>query len=234
MSHSARSRSSAAFAACALAAGALLAGPADASVIDPGLYRLGNHPDGNAREPGYGLRLDELFDVNPGAHDVFTFDFEEAGSDMFLSYDGSSVHIFGTAFGGLDTGSEYDPAHSSLVAIDFLFSAIAMASGDDDLVSTGDDTSHTGTLTWLETGEEISLFSFSGSHSWAFRFGDENDDQGHRGFDGLSGWGWLSYREPGLRVSASDWLFTGELVPAPGALAFLGLGLLGYGRRRPA
>ncbi len=182
---------------------------------------------------GYGLRLDELFDVNPGAHDVFTFDFEAAGSEMFLSFDGSSVHIFGTAFGGLDTGSEYDPAHSSLVAIDFIYSAVVLASGDDDLVSTGDDAWHTGTLTWLDTNEEISLFSYSGNHPWAFRFGDEDNDQGHRGFDGLSGWGWLSYRELGQRVSASDWLFTGSLVPAPGALAFIGLGLLGPGRRRP-
>ena len=70
----------------------------------PGIYALRNHPDNHLTPPEYGMRLDELFDVNPATLDVFSFDFEADGAAMFLEYDGSSIHIFGTAFGGLDIG----------------------------------------------------------------------------------------------------------------------------------
>ena len=44
---------------------------------------LGNHPDGNAAPPHYGLRIDNLF----GGVDPFTFDFECVGCDVKLVYD---------------------------------------------------------------------------------------------------------------------------------------------------
>jgi hypothetical protein len=61
-------------------------------------------------------------------------------------------------------------------------------------------------------------------------------DLGHRGFNGISGWGWLSYvADDGTvlpHVYAADWLFTAELIPAPGAIALMGMGGLLAARRR--
>jgi len=46
---------------------------------------------------------------------------------------------------------------------------------------------------------------------------------GHRGFAGLSGWGWVSYVDA-PHVYATDWLFTAEPVPEPSTwLIFSGL-----------
>jgi hypothetical protein len=217
-------------AATALALGTLAA-PAQGGLIQQGLYRLGNHPDNNEVPPPYGLRLDELFDKNPGEHDVFTFDFEADGAEMFLDYDGTTIHIYGTAFGGLDIGGAYDPDNSSFVEIDFTFGEIMGVPGDDDVFADGNPGGD-GTLTWLETNEVIALASYpTGDGDEVFRFGNENDDLGHRGFDGISGWGWLTHGS-GEHVEFSDWTFTAEFIPAPGVMALLGIGLLCPRRRR--
>lgn len=215
---------------------AALVTPATAGLVDPGTYRLHNHPDGTGAPPGYGLRLDELFDVTTG-HDVFTFDFDAPGAAMWLDYDGSTIHIYGTAFGGHDVGSTYG-AQSSWVEIDFTYMfGVQSVPGDNDVWVVGDDFANTGTLTWLETGEEIDLYDYSGSFGYAFRLGNEDDDDGHRGFPGISGWGWLNHHEPGPdnHIAHSDWLFTAQLIPLPPA-AVLGatglIGLLGLRRRR--
>jgi hypothetical protein len=110
----------------AAAIAATITSAASAASIQTGTYRLSNHPDGAAANPTYGMRLDELFNVT-GGHDVFTFDFEAPGSAMYLDYDGTSIHIYGTAFGGRDIGSSYDPAHSSAVEIDFYYSVSHLA-----------------------------------------------------------------------------------------------------------
>lgn len=206
---------------------AMLATGAHAAVINPGTYRLGNHPDGEAAEPYYGLRLDEMYDVTTG-HDVFTFDFEADGAAMYLDYDGTSVHIHGTAFGGLDTGSGYDWLHSGMVTIDFTYNLVAQSMFDDDLVVTTPDFTNSGSIqTW--TNSEVLLYDYSGGHDYTFRMGDDDDDLGHRGYEGHSGWGWLNYQVGGDHVYSTDWLFTMTPVPAPGAAVLFALGL---GRRR--
>ena len=99
------------FAACALAL-FLTPGPAlGGLVLRPGTYVLGDHPDGNAAPPTYGLRLDELINVTPG-HDVFTFSFDAPGAEMRIDItsvgtDEYELHIYGTAFGGLVENNEY-------------------------------------------------------------------------------------------------------------------------------
>ncbi|MCA9296606.1 MAG: hypothetical protein KC983_08810, partial [Phycisphaerales bacterium] len=174
----------------------------------PGIYALRNHPDNHLTPPEYGMRLDELFDVNPATLDVFSFDFEADGAAMFLEYDGSSIHIFGTAFGGLDIGNVYDPAFSSFVEIDFTYSDVQVVPGDDDLYVVTPSGSDSGTVTWLDTNEVFNIVSQSIPAGFTFRFGNEDDDLGHRGFDGLSGWGWVRLPNPTHLLVVQDWLFT--------------------------
>lgn len=168
-------------------------------------YRLCNHPDGNASPPYYGLRLDRLFDVE--GSDVYTFDFEAPGAFVYLDYDGVSVRIHGIVYGGLDTGGSHDPENSGYALVDFTYPLVVPAMGDDDLVSQDG----TGTLTWMvgtPDEEVVQLYAYMGDNEYAFRFGDEDHDYGHRGFSGFSGWGWLNHRDPEVHYSASDWLFT--------------------------
>ncbi|MHC4415185.1 MAG: hypothetical protein ACYS0G_07875 [Planctomycetota bacterium] len=202
---------------------------ASAEIITPGDYRLHNHPDGGAAPPEYGLRLDELIGLTPD-HDVFTFDFDAPGALMVLRYDGTSIRISGTAFGGLVDEDEYDPDHSGFAQIDFTYTTAELAEGDDDLVVVTPDFSNTGTITFL--GEKINLFDRADDDGFTFRLGDEDDNEGHRGFEGISGWGWLDHHEAGQHVVSSDWIFTAELIPAPPVLAAACAGLLVWGRRR--
>jgi hypothetical protein len=216
----------------------LSAAQGNAALIQPGQFLLHNHPDGNAAPPGYGLRLDELFDVTDD-HDKFTFDFDHPDAEVWLDYDGTVVHIYGIAFGGLDAGSTYasDPALTSLVELDFTYTTVELAEGDDDLIVRTPSFTNSGTITWLDTGEVIDLFDRASEEGFTFRFGDENDDEGHRDFSGISGWGWLDHHAAGTHVYSSDWIFTAERVPAPSSLLVVGAGLLlarGRSRHRRA
>lgn len=229
MKQLAKTRAIGAAVAVACAFGAPAALGAD---IDLGLYRLHNHGDGDLDPPPYGLRLDELFDVTDSV-DRFTFDFDHPDAGMFMEYDGNSIHIFGTAFGGRDMGLGYDPDWTSLVTIDFTYTMVDGANGDDDIVSS----EGSGTITWEETGQTFDLNEkVDPSQGYAFRFGDDQDDTGHRGVAGLSGWGWLMVDDLML-PGQQDWLFTAELltiIPLPPA-AWTGLaGLVGVAwlRRR--
>ena len=69
-----------------------------------GLYELRNHPDGRRGPPTYGACIDNLF----GSVSPFTFDFECPGCAMFMEYDGVTIDIFGTAFGGHPDGGGGD------------------------------------------------------------------------------------------------------------------------------
>jgi hypothetical protein len=204
-----------------IAATALLAMPATtmAGTIAPGEYTLHNHPDGGPASPHFGLRLDELFDFNPSSHDVITFDFDAEGANMTMSYDGSSLVISGRAFGGLDVGGAYSGAEgqTSWVTINFTYSKIEPVAGDDDLDTAPDHYANTGSIVWEHTGEVIGLWDTAGNHPYTFRLGDGDDDLGHRGFAGISGWGWLDHGAPGTHVYSSDWLFTAQPVPVPAA-----------------
>lgn len=222
--------------AAAVFAMLLMSGPASAGMILPTDVRLQllDHPDGNAAPPTYGLRLDELINVTPG-HDRFTFSFEhpQALMQMMLTEVGAgefSIHIWGTAFGGLVVNNEYDPLLSGLVEIDFTYMLAHLVDGDDDLIVTTPSFMNTGSI--MFNGSTIDLFDRANSEGFSFRLGNEDDDQGHRGFDGISGWGWLDHGKAGTYVAASDWLFTVVPTPGPTALLAIAAALFARARRR--
>lgn len=216
---------------------ALAATTASADTILPGQYRLHNHPDGNVNPPPYGAKFTELLNATAGV-DIFTLDFDNIQSAVFLTVNASStqIHIFGTSWGGRDIGNAYDnDAYLGLYTLDFTYNiGVGGAPGDDDLWVNTAPHSNFGTIT--APGGQVINLTDEKSGDYSFRFGDENDDNGHRGFNpGISGWGWMSYvRENGNfdHIPDTDWLFTATFdIPAPGSFALLGLGALGLTRR---
>ena len=221
---------------CAAAAIAMLvaAGPASAGFILPTdvPLQLADHPDGDAAPPTYGLRLDELVNVTSG-HDRFTFSFDhpDALVQMVLTevgVDEFSIHIWGTVFGGRVVNNEYDPLLSGLAEIDFTYMLAHTVTGDDDLIVTTPNFTNTGSI--IFDGSTIDLFDRANSEGFTFRLGNEDNDLGHRGFDGISGWGWVDHGEAGTHFAASDWLFT--VVPTPGTTALLGIAAALFTRGR--
>lgn len=224
-------------AAVACAAGAC--GVAAAASLPAGTYQLGNHPDGNQRPPLYGLRLDGLYGVNS---EEYTFDFDDARSDMRMTVTATTIRIFGEAWGGEDIGSVYaSNTKTGLYEIDFLYSVgVGLAAGDDDRIVIAANYANTGTIVAPNGHGTTHLASYNGSHSFGFRLGDEDNDAGHRGFSGISGWGWLAISGtaggPYTHTDSQDWLFTvGDMIiplPSAGGMGLAGLMLLGVRRRR--
>ncbi len=176
-------------------------------ILPDGVYKLKSHRDGGERPPTYGLRLDGLLTGN--AHDVYTFSFDKEYSvevDMKLSLQGGTVRIYGTAYGGLDIGTKYDPTDSGLWEIDFTYDT--GVEGDDDLtVKAASAGKNKGTITQLYGNKlAFNLVDFAGSNPYTFRL-----DNGHRRNSGVSGWGWLNHaiegKVPSVHLYASDWLF---------------------------
>lgn len=213
-----------------LASGSVLADP----ILAPGIYELNNHPDGNQNPPLYGARFDELYNVT-GSHDVFTLDFDHPLSAVYLTVTSNSLTISGVAFGGRDTGGSHaNDSYLGLYTLNFTYSlGVTQVPGDDDIhVNTANHANTGSILTPL--GHTISLAD-ERSSGYSFRLGNENNDLGHRGFSGVSGWGWMSYGIGSgnyAHTASTDWLFTvGPAVPTPGAAAILGLGSLFASRR---
>ena len=205
----------------------------------PGFYELNDHPDGMLAEPFYGLRLDGL-GGDPSRE--FTFSFDEGGADMFLELKAVdseiySVRIFGWAYGGeVENNAYVDPI---LWAIDFTYDAVVEMG--DRLVSNTFDQA-TGTIMAKEDGRDFTM-----GQSFDLReFVDSPDKKtffigtGHRGVDGLSGWGWLNHSGTSIdeHVYDSDWLFVvgdmtdPKMVPEPAVVTLLVLGLGGLLARR--
>ncbi len=201
---------------------------ADAESIDSllagGIFPLANHPDGNAAPPLYGFRLDGLDGVSGHR---FTFDFEGPGANMIMDFEGVDgiLRIFGTAFGGrIENHAYVDP---QLWEIDFLYTKMILDGGR--LVSDPTSATNIGTIIpgavspsggGSTAGAPIDLIDYFGTHPFTFAL-----EENHRGFDGVSGFGWLNHSGAGLdnHVASSDWLFT--VIPEPRTDALLLVGL---------
>jgi len=209
---------------------AAVACAASGAIITPGTYHLANHPGGSALPPAYGLRLDELYNAT-GNHDIYTFDFSALASDVRMTVSATTIRIFGQSFGGRDTGSGYaNDIDRGIYTFDFIYSVgVQNAPGDDDIMVIANHQNF-GTIT-TPRGHTIALEDQSDGN-YSFRLGDENNDLGHRGFSGISGWGWMNHGGD-AHVYASDWLFTVDsVVPAPSSLAAVAFGALAMARRR--
>lgn len=210
--------------------GAALAAAAGA---EPVLYHLSNHPGSQGAPPAWGLRLDEMYDATPD-HDAFTFDFNAEGSAMFMELAAGSIHIFGKAWGGRDVGNQWaDDGYLALYNIDFLYNhGVERAPGDDDMWVDGPNRANTGWI-WPEGGDiATQLADERLANPYSFRFGDEDNDLGHAGWPGKSGWGWLNHGDVNQHVEVGEWMFTARLVPTPGSVTLAGLGAALAIRRR--
>ena len=212
----------------------------NANAITTGTYVLSNHPAGGVAPPLYGLRLDGLLG-DPAKE--YTFDFDHASSNMTLVWNGSTIVIDGQAFGGEDTGAGYGAGTTDVWDIHFEYTVgISTPGGEggvDDLVVISDNINF-GTISSTTSGfGSFSLEDEAGDGGLAFQLGDEAG-AGHRGFAGISGWGWMNHgvdceANDCSHVVASDWLFTASPVPVPAAVWLFGsglLGLVGVARRR--
>ncbi|HHZ88797.1 MAG TPA: VPLPA-CTERM sorting domain-containing protein [Chromatiaceae bacterium] len=135
--------------------GLMVSATASAAVLT---YSLSNHLDSgtlnetvNTAPPLWGLRLDGLTTDNE--HEIYLFDFDDAGSAMFLDYDdvADTVHIYGTSLGGWDAdsglcvaypcvdidGNGFRDSTEELWTIDFLYNNVTFI-GDDgaDVIDT--------------------------------------------------------------------------------------------------
>lgn len=223
-----------------------VAAAAQAVVIVPGTYRLSNHPDGEGEPsapPGYGMVLDDLYDVGP-KQDPYTLDFENPAGAMFMdvSADFKTIRIYGTAASGIHDvdapGGGWLPGpEQGISSVDFTYNVgVEQVPGDDDLwvVAKMGEHNNTGTLT-TPTAEVVDLWDEPMDFGFSFRLGDDDDDAGlgfHKVPGTITGFGWLNYRQPDTHVFSTDFIFNAELIPAPSSLALLGLGLVGLRRRR--
>jgi uncharacterized repeat protein (TIGR01451 family) len=195
-----------------------MTGTFSGSFLQDGFYRLINHPVHGQAPPPYGLRLDQLY----AGTGPITFNFDHPQSDMRMRIEngGSTVTIFGTTWGGIDTGAAYSQDGLWEVYMQY-DGTVAPAGGDNDLQVTVE--TDNGTITPLYTtaffnaGDAYALTGKSDGN-YTFRLGDEDDDLGFRSTPGISGWGWLSHDGPGDMgyYSASDWGFMAT--PAPDEL----------------
>ena len=226
--------------------------------IRDGLYRLCNHPNGNATPPPYGLRLDGL---NGNHTNTFTFDFEyddgagmQSNMRMDLDQAAGTIRIFGTLYGGLNKTSAPNFYDDSLTndqvgwwQVDFTYSlGVGTVTGDmggftDVAVDDSAAGMNSGTISRLSgfgattLNSSYNLVDKAGnSEGNTFRFGDEGDGNGHRGVPGLSGFGWVMHNGRTNFTPNSDWIFTAKPVPVPGAylLGILGFAAVGLVRRK--
>lgn len=207
----------------AIGLAAVVAAPASAAVTT---YTLFNHSAGNAQPPPYGLRIDDLIDDGD-----YTFDFEYTdGTEtalMKLDYDDTAmtVHIYGRAYGGKDTGSGYDATQQGWINVDFTYTTNVIqadnAAGDpgNDIYVTAESPLNAGTLELDGWGGNVTfdLMDKQGDNDHSFRFDNDFDPRDAAAAANpmiQSATGWVDIPGVPLNGGSRDWLFFAE-VDAP-------------------
>lgn len=222
-------------------AGMAVASPALADPVVLFQSKLGDHPDGAARPPAYGLRLDGLFVGSGGGGGITTFSFEQNGAgviikilDMNMDGVADQIEMSGTVYGGEDSGSGYGFG-AGLYSLDFTFSVGVDTETNGWTASS--DASNSGILTALGdygglVDDGTSFNIVQRTDSMAKDFSLLSDAHRYPGFNGYVGRGWLG---GGGSTDTRDFLFI-TVVPLPGSagLAMAGLGLVAVRRRRSA
>tara|TARA_R110002072_G_scaffold137772_2_gene280616 strand:+ start:1571 stop:2245 length:675 start_codon:yes stop_codon:yes gene_type:complete len=211
-----------------LALGMVAASSANAGGLVIAEFELGDHPDGSAALPYYGLRLDNI--LAPG---VVTLSMDHHNNTRMTVIEDNgvlSMHITGTLYGGEISGNAYVDAQS--YEVDFTYALNVSDAGNGWEVN-GFDAGNTGTLTNLDTQAVTDLYSKENGAGLVFAMLAD----GHRLSGDSSSWvgrGWLTTNDDGsMPASGSqDWLFTANKVPAPSGIAVLGLGGMIATRRR--
>ncbi len=184
-----------------------------------------DHPDGNRVPPAYGLRIDNLL-ATAGDY-TFSFDYVDgtgsAGVTLMWDDVTGTIHITGRAYGGLDTGTGWDPALRGWIDIDFTYSVGVNTQDDcsgtpgDDAYVTTEDPANGGTITLLGWGGG-GVYAFQGKANGsgcAFILDNDADPKGNAAIAGdpatWSGSGWLQPTTSGSR----DWLFIANAITLP-------------------
>lgn len=227
---------------CAVLGSLLLCSAANAGMTTT-VFALADHPDGNVNPPPYGLRFDDLFTEVGGQGGVTSFSMNYFGdTTLTVTDDGVgnlTIDIVGTLYGGVDTGVDYGYGEGAF-ALDYTY-AVSVAADGSGWVVNSQDPMNSGTLTVLPGNTDLvsgTVFNFFGQVTEGgpiFIF--KNDGWrlgGHPEFDPQTtyvGRGWHS--TDNLGGTEHDFLFVGELIPAPGAgLLLVGGGLFAGSRRR--
>jgi hypothetical protein len=188
------------------------------------MFQLTDHPNGAMVPPTYGLRIDDLI-----GNGEFTFSFEyidgSGSSNMLLTYDDvlGEIHIYGRAYGGLDTGAGWDATLKGWINVDFKYREDINESDDcpgnpgDDLYVTGENANNNGTISLDGWGGDAA-FNFSNKadgSGCSFIFDNDTDSKGNSSIANdptlFSGSGWLKPPTSGSR----DWLFVGHMMTVP-------------------
>ena len=115
------------------------------------------------------MRLDQLF----GSLSPITFDFDHPQSDVWMQIEGTTVTIFGSVYGGHDTGSVY--AQDGIWDLNFRYDASMEVAPNGDLYVNATTNLATGTGSITPT---YSTSFFTAGSPFALNAADRGGGQG--------------------------------------------------------
>ncbi len=192
-------------------------------------YQLSDHPAGGENPPPYGLRLDGI--LGAGVH-TLSIDFHD-DTVLTVTDNGGTleINISGTLYGGeVDGMGGYVSAESYAADFNYVVNVTDVGNGWE---VNGFSASNGGTLTNLNTMAVTEVYGMTDGNGLVLAFLED----GYRLDNDTTTWvgrGWVTDQPDGTDPHAGfrDWLFTGELIPAPSSFALFGLGGLVASRRR--